>query len=129
MLSTSCVCGAVRLEVDERPQSLVECNCSVCRRYGARWAYYPSSALKITADGDRLQRYHRHGGLAFVHCVTCGCVSFFEPVARASDAVRIGVNMRMIDDPSTLAGLAVIRLDGAANWTAIEAGPLQPGGW
>lgn len=46
MLKTSCHCGVVQVEVARRPTSLTECNCSICRRVGARWAYYSRKSLK-----------------------------------------------------------------------------------
>lgn len=41
----TCHCGAVTLTVDTPPTEITECNCSICRRYGALWAYYPKGAV------------------------------------------------------------------------------------
>ena len=38
MIEASCHCGAVRLEIAQRPERLTSCNCSICRRLGALWA-------------------------------------------------------------------------------------------
>ena len=54
MLHASCHCGAVQTEVSRKPQSLTECTCSICRRYGARWAYCTRKTTRIScspADG------------------------------------------------------------------------------
>jgi hypothetical protein len=48
MLSTSCHCGAVSLEIDRKPRSLTDCNCSICRRYGALWAYYTRKSVRVS---------------------------------------------------------------------------------
>jgi hypothetical protein len=40
MLTASCHCGAVMVQVPRKPRSLTNCNCSMCRRYGVLWAYY-----------------------------------------------------------------------------------------
>ena len=40
MIDVACHCGAVRLTVPRAPVEVTECNCSICRRLGARWAYY-----------------------------------------------------------------------------------------
>ena len=34
MLTATCHCGAVRVEVPERPDTVADCRCSLCRRYG-----------------------------------------------------------------------------------------------
>ena len=39
MVKGACHCGAVTIELRHAPQSLTECNCSICRRYGAHRAY------------------------------------------------------------------------------------------
>jgi hypothetical protein len=35
----SCHCGAVQFELTESPETLVDCNCSICRRIGALWGH------------------------------------------------------------------------------------------
>jgi hypothetical protein len=39
MIEGSCHCGNVRWRLDGTPESATSCNCTVCRRYGALWAY------------------------------------------------------------------------------------------
>ncbi len=48
MIEASCHCGAVRIETDEAPETVTECNCSICRRLGTLWAYYSPSSVRIT---------------------------------------------------------------------------------
>lgn len=113
MLEGSCHCGAVRIMIPRKPRLLKSCNCSVCRRYGALWAYYPSRAVRVRAArgatgsyawGDRTIR--------FVRCRTCGCVTHWE-LTRRTAAARMGVNMRMFD-PALVGAIRVRRYDGAA---------------
>ena len=42
MISGTCHCGAVRVEIPRKPQSVTNCNCSICRRFPAenRCGYY-----------------------------------------------------------------------------------------
>ena len=47
MLTASCHCGAIRLEVSRTPRTLTDCNCSICRRYGALWAYYKATSVRV----------------------------------------------------------------------------------
>jgi hypothetical protein len=40
MLEGSCDCGAVHIEFDDTPADVTNCNCGICRRYGALWSYF-----------------------------------------------------------------------------------------
>ncbi|MDB5861959.1 MAG: glutathione-dependent formaldehyde-activating [Ramlibacter sp.] len=112
MISTTCHCGAVTIEVARAPETLTNCNCSICRRYGTLWAYYQRSEVQVRAApgatasyvwGDRMLR--------FVRCATCGCVTHWEPIA-ADGGERMGVNARNFD-PAQLGAARIRRLDGA----------------
>jgi hypothetical protein len=46
----TCLCGAVSVTVDTRPEFINDCNCSLCRKAGAAWGYYPSSS--VTTSGN-----------------------------------------------------------------------------
>ena len=48
MIEASCECGAVRLEIETPPETVGDCNCSICRRYGALWAYYPLAQVRVS---------------------------------------------------------------------------------
>ncbi|PPJ56703.1 hypothetical protein CBER1_09490 [Cercospora berteroae] len=39
-LKTSCHCNAIVVTTTHPPEFLNECQCSLCRRHGAQWAYY-----------------------------------------------------------------------------------------
>ncbi len=52
MIRASCHCGAVVIEADRLPRGVTECNCSICRRLGARWAYYTRKSARIVAGAD-----------------------------------------------------------------------------
>ena len=39
MIKAACHCGAVRFELEAPPAWVLDCNCTLCRRYGALWAY------------------------------------------------------------------------------------------
>src|SRR5918998_6216330 len=53
MLEASCHCGAVRLEIDSTPPAEVnDCRCSICRRYGALWAYYAPERVRVVLPFD-----------------------------------------------------------------------------
>ena len=112
MTTSSCHCGAVKLEIARAPEQVTDCNCSICRRYGVLWAYYsprdvvvtpPSGATDIYMWDDKSIEFHR--------CKVCGCVTHWAPVDKARD--RMGVNARLME-PNVLAAAKVIPLDGAS---------------
>lgn len=118
-LDGSCHCGAVRFEAAHLPSELRDCNCSLCRRLGARWAYYKldevtmSGATEAYIQGDKTLETHR--------CVTCGCAMFWLPLPVRDEAHydRMGVNTRMCD-PKALSGIRVRLLDGADTWNLLD---------
>lgn len=116
MITATCHCGAVRIEVARRPRSLTSCNCSICRRYGTLWAYYKASQVRVAGTttayswGDQLLR--------FVRCRTCGCITHWERVRPKRDS-RMGVNARNFE-PSVLGLVRIRLLDGASTWKYLE---------
>jgi hypothetical protein len=115
MVEASCHCGAVRVQVQSPPENVTDCNCSICRRYGALWAYYHpkdvivSGTTDIYMHGDRMIEFHR--------CKTCGCITHWSPADKSRD--RMGVNVRMMA-PEIVAKARVRKLDGADTWKVIE---------
>jgi len=79
MLSGSCHCGAVRIEIPRRPRTLTNCNCSICRRYGTLWATGSYSWGRKA--------------LRFVRCRKCGCVTHWQRM-RSRQPNYMGVNAR-----------------------------------
>jgi hypothetical protein len=37
MIRAACHCTAVRFEIAEPPEWVLDCNCTICRRYGGLW--------------------------------------------------------------------------------------------
>ena len=119
MITSRCHCGAVAVRVPRRPRRLTSCNCSICRRYGALWAYYRTSEVRVIAHRGATERYAwGDRTLAFVRCRTCGCVTHWHPLPRTAGA-RMGVNARNFD-PADVAGIRVRRLDGASTWKYLD---------
>lgn len=111
-IAASCHCGAVQIRIAAAPPEVTECNCSICRRYGARWAYYSAGQVAFPSP-DLTEAYSWDDrSIAFHRCRRCGCVSHWVPLTRSED--RIGVNARLID-PADLAGARVRHLDGAVS--------------
>ena len=121
MLTASCHCGAVRLEIDRKPRQLTECNCSICRRYGARWAYYRRKSVRVLCCSPKALSAYSWGKnyLEFYHCQTCGCVVYHESTKKVGDETRIAVNARMMR-PEDTASIRIRMLDGASTWKYLD---------
>ena len=121
MIEASCHCGAVRLRIATAPAEATDCNCSICRRLGALWAYV--SPTQVIIDGlEATQRYVRCDTgeppmLAFHRCATCGCTTHWRSLDPGVD--RMGLNARLMS-PEDLSPVRIRRFDGAATWTALD---------
>ena len=118
MIESSCHCGAVKLEIQVAPAEVTECNCSICRRYGALWAYYSPAIVRIVATGTATDFYlWGDKSIEFHRCRNCGCVTHW--VAAAQPADRMGVNARLMT-PEVLAATRRRCLDGADTWKLLD---------
>lgn len=93
MTRGDCHCGAVRLQVPTPPEVVSECNCSICRRIGGLWAYYPPG--EVTVSGPTVAYVQGDRTLALHHCPACGCTTHWLPLDPGLG--RMGVNARMLD--------------------------------
>lgn len=119
MLTATCHCGAVRIDVPYKPRRLTSCNCSICRRFGTRWAYYTASKVRVVAAPGALAEYvWGDKSLRFVRCATCGCVTHWEALSPTPES-RMGVNARNFE-PGAVSGVRERRLDGAATWKFLD---------
>lgn len=93
----SCHCGAVSLELAEKPVEIFECSCSICRRLGVFWAYYHCDNVAIEIIEEPTNTYvWNNEVLEFHRCSNCGCTTHWiaiDPNFRE----RMGVNARLID--------------------------------
>ena len=113
----SCHCGAVQLKLAKLPSTLTSCNCSICRRYSALWAYCPPADVQILAD-DTTGYSKGSKKLVFYHCKHCGCVTHYRPVAGGIDQ-KIAVNARMLD-AELIQRLTVRQFDGADSLSYLD---------
>lgn len=95
-MQARCHCGAVSVQVPSKPTDINECQCTLCRRYGAAWAYYNPKDVKITVADSTPTRKYVWGDreLEFHFCSVCGCVSHWVAIAESEE---MGVNTRMMD--------------------------------
>ena len=112
MLNGTCHCGEVHWTLDTLPKSVTACNCTICRRYGALWAYgYIDCDIQTTGKTSTYRR-RDSGDICFYFCAICGCVTHY--VARSEDEngrKRAAVNLRM-SDPSPIGELPIRHFEG-----------------
>jgi len=110
-VEASCHCGAVRMTLEAAPETVTDCNCSICRRYGVLWAYYSPGAVRFHMPEGPTDRYQwGDHQIIFHRCRTCGCVTDWADVDPAYD--RMGINARLLS-PDVLAAARVLHLDRA----------------
>ena len=119
MLTGSCHCGAVQIEVPRRPRRLTSCNCSICRRYGVLWAYYQAADVQVRCKRGATESYSwGRRNLNFVRCATCGCIMNWER-RKPRKVNYMGVNARNLE-PAALGTVRVRLLDGADTWKYLD---------
>jgi len=115
MFDLACHCGQLRLHVAKRPDFLHECNCSLCAKTGAHWAYLDPAEVRVEGDSAAYRRTDKaEPGADIHHCPACGCVTHFtlteSAVAKFGNVV-MGVNMRLAEEEA-LAGIELRYPDG-----------------
>lgn len=124
MIQATCHCGAVRIEIPAKPESATSCNCSICRRLGALWAFFPVEAVVVKAEDGATQEYAWDKKTRrFVRCATCGCTTHVLPASHGPEA-EIEVNMRLFD-PTEVGQLRIRLFDGAATWKYVGELPAD----
>lgn len=129
MIDATCHCGAVKVRAPKAPETVTDCNCSICRRLGTLWAYYDPAEVVMETPDSALESYVRHdkdgdGHLAFRSCRTCGCTVDWRSV-KDPDHNRMGINANLFDR-EVLAGIRVRRLDGADTWKFFDQPEERP---
>ena len=119
MLKGTCHCGEVGWTLDAVPTSVTACNCTICRRYGALWAYgYLGHDIHTTGQTSAYRR-RDSGDIDFHFCATCGCVTHFIACSEDEDGrKRTAVNVRM-SDPSPINGLPIRHFEGHDSFRAL----------
>ena len=117
MMKAACHCGVVRFEITERPSWVLNCDCVLCRRYGALWSYYhgadQANLLKKPRPDTTFVYSWNDRNLAFHYCKFCGCITHFEAIkvnsagSRGCECANDGrarsrcVRLRQIDNGHT----------------------------
>ncbi len=97
-LTATCHCGAISITLKSAPAEITHCNCTLCRRYGVLWAYYPIAEVVVDAR-QPTDTYAWNGkNVDFHRCGTCGCITHWLP--RKPTRTSMGINARLIEPGS-----------------------------
>lgn len=111
-----CHCGAVRFTVHSRPEFVVVCNCSICRRIAAKWVHAPPAKATLSVPDGATKGYSwGEKTITYFTCKTCNVTTHWHHNSEA----RIAVNMNLID-PRILATFRVRQFDGADTWAFLD---------
>lgn len=98
-IKATCHCGAISATVPGNPKYINECQCTICRRYGAAWAYYQTTEVVIRKEQDSTTSKYIWGdrGIEFHWCNVCGCMIYWWPIEIPEGGYKMGINSRMMD--------------------------------
>ena len=102
MLKLSCLCGRIHIGIRKRPDFINECNCTLCSKSGARWAYFHPSEVSVEGSTKGYSREDKDDPAAELQfCPTCGSTTHFtltsSAVAKFGN-IQLGVNVRLADE-------------------------------
>ncbi len=125
VISASCHCGAVRIEIPHAPATVTNCNCTICRRLGALWAFYSIDEVRIEFPAGATETYvWGQGTRRFVRCRTCGCTTHVDP-ANPTPQSKVEVNVRLFE-PALLGPFRIRLFDGADTWKYVGEMTMPP---
>ncbi len=113
-MNGTCHCGAVGWQLDGDAGSITACNCTLCRRYGALWAYdCEGERIRISGTTTVYTRHDRKNPfLEFHFCPRCACVLAWRAASPEADGRRrMAVNVRLAP-PEAVADLVIDHFDG-----------------
>jgi hypothetical protein len=93
-----CHCGRVRYQATSDLAQVVDCNCSICIKRGAMWAFVKAAEFKLVQGDDTLTDY-QFGKKKIHHlfCRSCGVGSFSRGLAPNGDET-FAINVNCLDD-------------------------------
>jgi hypothetical protein len=117
----SCLCGAVKYEIDGELGPINLCHCSKCRKANGS-AFLAASLVKkadlrIVSGSDHLAEYESGPGVGRVFCKTCA-----SPLYSRRDAMPEAVRLRIgtLDTPIDGKPVAHIFVGSKAEWFDIH---------
>jgi hypothetical protein len=125
-LHGSCLCGGVKFELTEAPETLRYCHCESCKKLsgsiGTLNGRVPASAIRILEGEELLQTYQPAEGTAKTFCLSCGSNLFGGGWPERETA---SVRAPAIDDPFDARPSAHIFVRSVADWETLPDDGLE----
>jgi hypothetical protein len=124
----SCLCGAVRFEID-KVRSLTHCHCANCRKLtGAAFASYAhvdADKFRFVAGEDMSVQYESSPGSFRNRCKVCGCLT----PGKAPYLTTISIPAGLLDDDPGVRPRLHVFTSSRASWWTIQADLPQHEKW
>lgn len=121
----SCLCGAVRYEVDGELRDVVNCHCAMCRKtHGHIGAYTATKKAALRLTESRGLKWYAASNIARRgFCSECGGSLFWEPSGKDYISIAAGT----VDPPTGLKTVMQIHVNSAGDYYTIHADvPQRP---
>jgi hypothetical protein len=93
-----CHCGRVRFEATSDLAHVASCNCSICSKRGALWAFVKAPQFKLLqGDGDLTDYQFAKKKIHHLFCQSCGVGSYSRGLAPNGEET-FAINVRCLDD-------------------------------
>ena len=95
--SGGCHCGQVRFDVTADLGKVYSCNCSICVKRGALWAFVPPESFALQSGAEALVDYRFNKRVIHhLFCGRCGVGSFSQGIAPSGQEM-VALNVRCLD--------------------------------
>lgn len=123
-LKASCHCGQVKVVVEQAPEFLQDCNCSLCSNSGGVWGYFNPAQVKVSGATKGYTRSDvTDPAVEIRFCENCGATTHWvltaDYIAEIGKNEQMGVNMRLFNSDD-LSGLE-LRFPDGKNWSGDTA--------
>ena len=135
MLHTgSCHCGAIRVEFEsDKPLAPRACQCSFCRKHGARSVSDAEGAATIACSVEPLAYRFASRAADYLICRVCGV--YLGAVTGGPEARLATLNLNAFDDPHLNLGAEPVSYEGESadrkaerrrqRWTPVSIRPAE----
>ena len=128
MHNGSCLCGAVKYQIDAPIRAATHCHCSQCRKaHGAAFGTYTTvlkADFRFTQGADQVRTFYSSPGVARTFCQACGATLQWMEL----DSEFTGVALGTLDTALGEIAQKHIYADSKADWYAIREGLPQENG-
>ncbi|MEE4154162.1 MAG: aldehyde-activating protein [Erythrobacter sp.] len=122
-MTFECLCGDVTITTRTKPEFAHACNCTLCRKSGARWAYFHPGEVALSGRTTSYRRADKADPSAEIHaCARCAVTTHFvltEAAIAQHGNTMMGLNINLAE-PEALRGVE-LRFPDGRGWDGVGA--------